>query len=56
MSQTNDSATSVLDSFFLKLGTVLSLTKDALLADFIGGFPSYVPPDKFFNSSIAHIF
>ena len=43
MSQTNDSATSVLDSFFLKLGTVLSMTKDALLADFLGDLPAYAP-------------
>ncbi len=33
----------VLDGFLLKLGTVLSLTKDALLADFIGDMPKYVP-------------
>lgn len=45
MSEANEPKTSVLDSFFLKLGTVLSMTKDALLADFIGDFPSYVPPD-----------
>ena len=34
---------SVLDNFFLKLGTVLSMTKDALLADFLGDLPSYAP-------------
>ena len=43
MSGTNDQS-SALDLFFLKLGTVLSMTKDALLADFIGDLPSYVPP------------
>ena len=43
MSEANEPKTSVLDSFFLKLGTVLSMTKDALLADFIGDLPSYAP-------------
>ena len=43
MSETNEPKTSVLDSFFLKLGTVLSMTKDALLADFLGDLPSYAP-------------
>jgi hypothetical protein len=43
MSETNEPKTSVLDNFFLKLGTVLSLTKDALLADFLGDLPSYAP-------------
>lgn len=43
MSETNEPKTSVLDNFFLKLGTVLSMTKDALLADFLGDLPSYAP-------------
>lgn len=43
MSEANEPKTSVLDSFFLKLGTVLSMTKDALLADFLGDLPSYAP-------------
>ena len=43
MSEANEPKTSVLDSFFLKLGTVLSMTKDTLLADFLGDLPSYAP-------------
>ncbi|MCQ2148027.1 MAG: hypothetical protein MJZ16_10985, partial [Bacteroidales bacterium] len=33
---------SALDSFLAKLGTVLSMTKDAIIADFVGDIPSYV--------------
>ncbi|MBR1407144.1 MAG: hypothetical protein IJ578_09485 [Bacteroidales bacterium] len=36
-----DPASSVLDQFFLKLGTLLTMTKDALLEDFLGDMPSY---------------
>ena len=38
-----DPASSVLDQFFLKLGTLLTMTKDALLEDFLGDMPSYLP-------------
>ena len=38
-----DPASSVLDQFFLKLGTLLTMTKDALLEDFLGDLPSYLP-------------
>ena len=43
-------STQVLDQFFLKLGTLLTMTKDALLEDFLGDLPSYVP-DKFIDPS-----
>ena len=43
MSESSEPKMSVLDNFFLKLGTVLSMTKDALLADFLGDLPSYAP-------------
>ena len=56
MAQNPDPQTSALDGFFLKLGTVLSLTKDALLADFIGDFPSYVPPDKANAETLSNAF
>ena len=56
MSEANEPKTSVLDSFFLKLGTVLSMTKDALLADFIGDFPSYVPPDMANANTLSSAF
>ncbi len=56
MAQNPDPQTSALDGFFLKLGTVLSLTKDALLADFIGDFPSYVPPDMASAETLSDAF
>ncbi|MBQ5416883.1 MAG: hypothetical protein IIU23_06810 [Bacteroidales bacterium] len=43
-------STSVLDQFFLKLGTLLTMTKDTLLEDFLGDLPQYVP-DKFIDPS-----
>ncbi|MBQ7073297.1 MAG: hypothetical protein IJM89_08055 [Bacteroidales bacterium] len=43
-------STQVLDQFFLKLGTLLTMTKDALLEDFLGDLPSYVP-DRFIDPS-----
>ena len=36
-------STSVIDRFFLKLGTFLTMTKDALLEDFLQDLPSYIP-------------
>lgn len=58
MSQNTDQQTPspALDQFFFKLGTVLSLTKDALLADFIGDFPSYVPPDMADAKTLSEAF
>ena len=39
----SDSSTPALDQFFLKLGTLFTMTKDALLEDFLGDLPSYLP-------------
>ena len=39
----NSPNTTVLDRFLLKLGTLLTMTKDALLEDFLGDLPSYFP-------------
>ncbi|MCQ2134122.1 MAG: hypothetical protein MJY88_04060 [Bacteroidales bacterium] len=44
----------VLDGFLLKLGTVLSLTKDALLADFLGDMPKYVPDVSVLDQSDSY--
>lgn len=43
-------STPVLDQFFLKLGTLLTMTKDTLIEDFVGDLPQYVP-DKFIDTS-----
>lgn len=39
----DENSSAVLDGFLLKLGSVLTMTKDALLEDFLGDLPKYVP-------------
>lgn len=43
-------STSVMDQFFLKLGTLFTMSKDTLLEDFLGDLPQYAP-DKFIDPS-----
>lgn len=48
-------STSAMDQFFLKLGTLFTMTKDALLEDFLGDLPSYLP-DKDIDPKPARTF